>query len=94
MIVEILYFAELKDIIGKEREKFEISNSHLKEIVNLLSTKYGNKIHNLIWDENLQKIHNLISVIINNKPIHEKDPSLIDLKDGDIIAFLMPVSGG
>jgi MoaD family protein len=94
MIVEVLYFAEFKDITGKEREKFEISNSHLKEVVKLLSEKYGRRIHNLIWDEKVQKIHNLISIIINNHPIHEKDPSIINLSDGDTIAFLMPVSGG
>ncbi|MFX1344947.1 MAG: MoaD/ThiS family protein [Promethearchaeota archaeon] len=94
MIVEVLYFAEFKDITGKEREKFELSNSHLKELIKLLSEKYGERIHNLIWDDHIQKIHNLISIIINNQPIHEKDPSVINLNDGDIIAFLMPVSGG
>jgi MoaD family protein len=94
MIVEVLYFAEFKDITGKEREKFELLNSHLKELVDLLSKKYGIKIHNLIWDDKFQKIHNLISIIINNQSIHEKDPSIINLSDGDTIAFLMPVSGG
>lgn len=94
MIVEVLYFAEFKDVTGKEREKIELSTSHLKEVVNLLLTKYGDKIQNLIWDESLQKINNLISIVINNQPIHEKDPSIINLSDGDIITFLMPVSGG
>lgn len=94
MIVEVLYFAEFKDITGKEKEKFELSDNHLKDLVSLLFKKYGNRIHNLIWDENIQKIHNLISIIINNQPIHEKDPSIINLSDGDTIAFLMPVSGG
>jgi len=94
MIVEVLYFAEFKDITGKEKEKFELSDNHLKDLVSQLFKKYGDRIHNLIWDENIQKIHNLISVIINNRPIHEKNPSIINLSDGDTIAFLMPVSGG
>ena len=94
MIVEVLYFAEFKDITGKEREKFELYNSDLKEVVKLLSKKYGDRIHNLIWDEKVQRIHNLISIIINNQPLHEKNPSVINLSDGDTIAFLMPVSGG
>ncbi|MFX0080953.1 MAG: MoaD/ThiS family protein [Candidatus Hodarchaeota archaeon] len=94
MIVEVLYFAEFKDITGKEREKFELYNSHLKEVINLLTKKYGKSLHNLIWDEKVQKLHNLISIIINNTPIHEKDPSIINLSDGDTIAFLTPVSGG
>lgn len=94
MIVEVLYFAEFKDITGKEKEKFELSDNHLNDLVSLLFKKYGDNLRNLIWDGKLQKIHNLISVIINNQPIHEKDPSIINLSDGSTIAFLMPVSGG
>ncbi len=94
MIVEVLYFAEFKDITGKEKEKFELSDNHLSDLISLLFKKYGDNLRNLIWDGKLQKIHNLISVIINNQPIHEKDPSIINLSDGSTIAFLMPVSGG
>ena len=94
MIVEVLYFAEFKDITGKEKEKFEFSKKHLKDLIDLLIEEYGNKIQNLIWDEEAQKIHSLISTIINNQAIHEKNPSLVNLNDGDTIAFLMPVSGG
>ena len=92
MIVEVLYFAELKEITGKEKEKFELSHSSLKGLLDLLFKKYNLK--GLIWDQNEQKIHNLISVIVNNQAIHKKDPLLINLNDGDTIAFLLPVSGG
>jgi len=92
MIIEVLYFAEFKDITGKEKEKFEIPNNNLLGLLNLLFEKYNLK--NLIWDNINQKLHNLISIIINNQAIHEKDPSLISLNDGDTIAFLLPVSGG
>ncbi|MFX1329007.1 MAG: MoaD/ThiS family protein [Promethearchaeota archaeon] len=92
MNVEVLYFAEFKDITGKEKEKFELSNNSLQGVLNLLFEKYN--LRKLIWDEKEQKIHNIISVIINNQAIHEKKPSLVRLKDGDKIAFLLPVSGG
>lgn len=92
MIVEVLYFAEFKEITGKEKEKFELHENNLLTLLNLLFKKYNLK--NLIWDEKNQKIHNLISIIINNQAIFEKDPSLIGLDDGDTIAFLLPVSGG
>ncbi|MCK4369463.1 MAG: MoaD/ThiS family protein [Candidatus Lokiarchaeota archaeon] len=92
MIVEVLYFAEFKEITGNEKEKFEILDSNLAVLLKILFDKY--KLRNLIWDEKNQKIHSLISIIINNQAIHEKDPSLINLKDGDTIAFLLPVSGG
>ncbi len=92
MNVEVLYFAEFKDITGKEKEKFDLSSNNLQGVLNLLFEKYN--LRKLVWDEKEQKLHNLISVIINNQAIHEKNPSLVRLKDGDTIAFLLPVSGG
>ena len=92
MKVKVLYFAELKDITGKEREIFILSDFTLEELLNQLFEKY--ELKDLIWDEVNQVIHSLISIIINNQAIHEKNPSLISLKDGDTIAFLLPVSGG
>ncbi|MFX1500659.1 MAG: MoaD/ThiS family protein [Promethearchaeota archaeon] len=92
MIIKILYFAELKEITKKEKEKFEILDNNLKALLNILFEKY--ELKSIIWDEENQKIHNLISVVINNQVIQKKDPLLINLNDGDTIAFLLPVSGG
>ncbi|MFX1380724.1 MAG: MoaD/ThiS family protein [Promethearchaeota archaeon] len=92
MIVEVLYFAEFKDIASKEKEKIEIKQN-LEDLLNVLFDKYTS-FRELMWDEKTQTIHNLISIIINNQAIYEKDPSKINLKDGDKIAFLLPVSGG
>jgi len=94
MIVEVLYFAEFKDITGKEKEEFELSNNQLKSLIELLLEKYKLPLRNLLWDDNAQNISNLISVIINNQAVIQKNPLLTEIKDGDIIAFLLPVSGG
>jgi len=90
--VEVLYFAEFKVITGKEREEIILSEFTLEGLLKILFKKY--KIRNLIWDEKNHKIQNLISIIINNQAIHEKNPSLVNLNNNDTIAFLMPVSGG
>jgi len=92
MNVEVLYFAEFKDITSKEKEVFEVT-TNMEELLSLLFQKYES-LKNLIWDEKTKKIHSLISIIINNQAIHEKDPSFINLKDKDSIAFLLPISGG
>lgn len=92
MSVEVLYFAEFKVITGKEREEIILSEFTLEGLLKILFKKY--KIRNLIWDEKNHKIQNLISIIINNQAIHEKNPSLVNLNNNDTIAFLMPVSGG
>jgi MoaD family protein len=94
MIVEVLYFAELKSITGKEQEKFELSEPNLDKLFKILIKTYGYKIRNVIWNESKKEIPDIISVLINNKAIHEKNPVSINLNDGDKIVFLMPVSGG
>ena len=92
MIVEVLYFAEFKDIAGKEKENIELSNNSLNELIDILLAKYN--FRDLLWDEKTQNIHNIISIIINNQALHDKYPLLIELNEGDTIAFLTPVSGG
>ncbi|MCK4286573.1 MAG: MoaD family protein [Candidatus Lokiarchaeota archaeon] len=94
MIVEVLYFAEFKDITGKEKEEFELSSNQLKVLIELLLAKYELPLRDLLWDENTQNISNLISIIINNQALLQENPLLAQLNDGDVIAFLMPVSGG
>ncbi|MFX1570154.1 MAG: MoaD/ThiS family protein [Promethearchaeota archaeon] len=92
MIIHVIYFAEFKEITGKEREEFNLVESTLEGLLNILFEKYN--LRDLIWDEKNQKIHNLISIIINNQAIHEKNPALINLNHNDTITFLLPVSGG
>ncbi len=93
MIINILYFAELKDITNKENEKFELESRDIKELINLLIKKYPS-LQDLIWDQKIQNLRDTISIIINNQAIHVKDNSSKELNDGDTIAFLLPVSGG
>jgi MoaD family protein len=92
MIIHILYFAEFKKITGKESEDIFLSKSTLKGLLTILFEKYN--LRSLIWDEKNQEIQNLVSIIINNQVIHEKNPLMINLNDNDTIAFLLPVSGG
>ena len=48
----------------------------------------------LLWDSKTESINNNVSVIVNNKPIHGEHILSASLKDGDEIAFLLPVFGG
>ncbi|HDZ18986.1 hypothetical protein LCGC14_0966320 [marine sediment metagenome] len=93
MIINILYFAELKEITNKESEKLELVSREMKELIDLIIKKYPS-LQDLIWDQKTQKLRNTISIIINNQSIHTKDPLLKKLNDADTVAFLLPVSGG
>lgn len=93
MKIEVLYFADLKDITGKDKENFILNNNKLNEVVDLLFEEHQS-IKNLIWDEKKSSLKEIISVAINHFIIHKKEKLSIELSEGDRIAFLLPVSGG
>ena len=81
--VKVLYFASLKDKLGKETEEFEVEDGMtLKSLINQIKTK-NNSIakllegHSFLFAVN-QEIANLETV----------------LKSDDEIAVLPPLSGG
>ena len=93
LLVEVLYFAEFKDITKKETETFILSNNDLKELIDLLIKKY-HPMQELLLDKKSDSLSNNISVIVNNKSIHGQDILSTSLNEGDKIALLLPVSGG
>ena len=93
MKVQVLYFADFKDITGKDNEDFELNEKNLTELVNLLLEKYK-PLKSLIWDENNRSLKSIISLAVNDNLIKKKNQLSVSLNDGDRIAFLLPISGG
>jgi MoaD family protein len=93
MPVKVLYFAEFKEITKNEDENIELIHYKLKELIDLLIIKYP-RLKELIWDSKFNFINSDISVILNNRAIRGENLLSTSLKDGDIITFLLPISGG
>jgi len=93
LAIEVLYFADFKDITGKDKENFSLNNSNLLELVNVLFEKY-NLIKELIWDNQANKLKTNVSIAINDEIAKNLDHLSIVLSDGDRVAFLLPISGG
>lgn len=93
MSVEILYFADLKEITGNEKETFNLTALNLRSLLELLFKKYPS-IKEIIWDEKSNTLKNKISIAINDKLIKRDDESSTLLSDGDRLALLLSVSGG
>jgi MoaD family protein len=91
--VEVLYFAELKEITGKDKESFNLNHSELLELINALFKKY-NSVKKLIWDENKNKLKKNVSFVLNDEIVNQSNKLSIELSEGDKIAFLLPISGG
>jgi len=93
MKVEILYFANFKDITGKDREFLELKKNTVEELTSKLFSKYK-PIKNLIWDDEIKNLKGNISIVINDKLITDKNKGKMAFVDGDKVAFLLPFAGG
>ena len=79
MKVKILFFAQSKEIIGKDRMELEIQGG---ETTSSMLKKLQSQFHDLATIQ--------IMVAVNNEYI-ENDR---ELHDGDEVAIIPPVSGG
>jgi len=93
MNVEVLYFADFKDITGKDREFFELKENTVKGLISKIFSKYDS-LKNLIWDDEIKNLKGNISIVINDKLIRDKNKENMKLIDGDKVAFLLPFAGG
>ena len=91
--IEILYFADFKDISGKKREFIELKDNSVEGLTLKLLSKY-NSFKNLIWDDEIKNLKGNISLVINDKLITDKNKGKMKLIDGDKVAFLLPFAGG
>ena len=93
MKVEILYFADFKDITGKDREFLELKENTVEGLTSKIFSKY-NPLKNLIWDDERKILKGNISIVINDKLITDKNKGKMKITDGDRVAFLLPFAGG
>lgn len=85
MVIEILYFARIREILGMGREQMTL-NDDIEDIASLIDYLCGARDDR--WSSTLQQENLLISV---NQSMVKADHGL---RDGDEVAFFPPVSGG
>ena len=93
MKVEMLYFADFKDITGKSSEFLELTDNTITGLKIKIFNKY-NPLKNLIWDNEIKGLKKNVSIVINDQVVSEKNAGKLKLKDGDKVAFLLPFAGG
>lgn len=93
MTIEVLYFADLKDITSMEKENFNLSEMNILELLNEIFKKYS-AIKDLIWNDKKNDLNINISVAINDQIINDNNKISKLISEGDKIAFLLPISGG
>jgi MoaD family protein len=92
-MVEVLYFAYIKDITQKSSEMISLQSCRVKDLVQELVARYPS-LEGILWDEKSSSLKNSIAIAINHKMIPKDEYHSIELLENDKIAFLTPVSGG
>ncbi len=77
-MINLLFFANIKEIVGTEQMQMDIANVSVLELKKKLSDTYG--------------IPNLSAMMVSVNEEFETDDTMI--QSGDTVAIIPPVSGG
>jgi len=92
--VTVLFFAALKNLVGRRRLDLTFGQAlTLKDLMTDLSRRYGKKFHGYVFDED-GRFKRYLRFFINEEPVKDSEVEQVNLKDGDIVAVIPPVSGG
>ncbi|MEJ2294053.1 MAG: MoaD family protein [Candidatus Lokiarchaeota archaeon] len=92
-MVEVLYFAKLKDITNKDWENFPSGEMMLIDLIFSLLKKYPT-LKEILWNEQQYSLSSNVTLAINHKKISQINLQSFKLKETDKVAFLLPFSGG
>lgn len=90
MKVKVYYHASFSDITGREEEIIQTECLTLEEMLDNLRVRYGKEFEELLFDQKTGNISPGVVVFVNSLLTPRHTP----LKDGDEVAFLMPLAGG
>lgn len=89
--VRVTLFGALARIAGEKT--VELDASTLKEVIDKLTERYGEKFENRIY-ESKGKIRRFINIYINGKDIRFLNNLETQLNEDDIISIIPAVGGG
>jgi MoaD family protein len=92
MKITFKYFAQSRQVTGRETEQLEISDgSKVTGTLGKLAEQYGHAFRSLVLDEK-DSVRPSIMILIDGQPLpHGKDQIL---NDGNEVSIFSPVAGG
>jgi len=92
MNVTVEYTAQLKRAAGCATESVELDGDFtLDNLVSQIAQRHGDAVSSILLHEE-GGVHPSILVFVGNEQVRPNDDS--HLKDGDVVSFVSPISGG
>lgn len=93
MTVIVKFFANFREITGKEQESVK-GVGNISSLLNELVRKFGNKLAKQLYSPGAQELLESVNILVNGRGISFLRGLNTSLKDGDVVAIFPPVSGG
>ncbi|MFQ5820929.1 MAG: MoaD/ThiS family protein [Candidatus Heimdallarchaeota archaeon] len=94
--VKILYFSRFREVIGikEETELMQVDKATIKDLLSTLAEKHGYKFEREIFNPKTMQTGEYMFILVNRIEIEYLNGLNTELKDGDTVAIMAPVSGG
>ncbi|UCF85867.1 MAG: MoaD/ThiS family protein [Desulfobacteraceae bacterium] len=92
--IKLVGFPTLYDFLKSDRIQHVFSGHTLKDLIEDLFHKYGEKIRDTFWDQRIDRLDPTIQVIINGKFVEASNPQSVEIFKDDHVSFLRLLAGG
>lgn len=97
MRVSIRFFTSLREITNKREEKLEFPDDAkvtVEVVLKRLVQLYGKPFVEYVYDSKTGGVQSFLQFLVNGQSAAAINGLKTELKDGDVLAILPPVSGG
>ena len=91
-MTKIKYYANLRLITGKIDDEIEADGKTVEDIIQMLSSKYGDSFNKLMFSDG--SLRGNVIILINGQNIIFKNGVKEKLGKGDLLDIFPPVAGG
>ncbi len=95
--VSVRFFTALREITNKKEERLEFPEDTtvtIDTVLKKLSKLYGKPFIEYVYDAKTGQVQNFLQFLVNGQSAAAMNGLKTELKDGDVLAILPPVSGG
>jgi molybdopterin synthase sulfur carrier subunit len=95
--VSVRFFTSLREIANKKEETLKFPEGEkvtVDTVLKKLAQRYGKRFAEYVYDGKTGEVRGFLQFLINGRSVTALNGLQTELKDGDVLAILPPVSGG